>query len=61
MKILFKNINYDWRHLISVYKSIVKHSDTVVEIGASAVTKTDELGHYCQKVIGIEYLPNKQL
>ncbi|MBU3935368.1 class I SAM-dependent methyltransferase [Patescibacteria group bacterium] len=59
MKILFKNINYDWRHLMSVYKDIVKQSDTVVEIGASAVTKTDELSHYCQKVIGIEYFPQR--
>lgn len=56
--------DYDWQHLLKTYKSLVKPEFTVLEIGASNKNRTQDLGRFCKKIIGIEYqkdrLPKNQ-
>lgn len=51
----FKDSRFDWFHFFSVYQKYVKKTDTVLELGASFVEKTDLFANYCQKLVGIEY------
>lgn len=52
-------MNYDWEHLLKTYKSSVKVNDTVLEIGASTLSRTQKLAKYCQNLIGVELLANR--
>jgi len=49
-------VNYDWQHLLKTYKKIVKPNYTVLEIGASTLSRTNKLAKYCQNLIGIELI-----
>ena len=47
--------DFDWQHLLIKYKQLVKPNFTVLEIGASNMSRTKDLSLYCKKIIGIEY------
>ena len=51
--------NYDWQSLLQSYRECTKPSSTVLEIGASSKTHTEELSKYCQRLIGIELMPER--
>ncbi|OGF47354.1 MAG: hypothetical protein A2536_02950 [Candidatus Firestonebacteria bacterium RIFOXYD2_FULL_39_29] len=50
-----KKIDFDWVNIMNFYKKNVTKESIVLEIGASTVQRTKELGKYCNKLIGIEY------
>jgi len=52
-------MNYDWEHLLNTYRNNVKATDTVVEIGASILGRTQKISKSCQKIIGIELFANR--
>lgn len=52
-------MNYDWEHLLKTYKSLVKPNYTVLEIGASTLSRTKELAKYCQNLIGVELIASR--
>jgi len=47
--------DYDWQYLLKTYQRLVKPNFTVLEIGASNLSRTNDLSIYCQKIIGVEY------
>ncbi|MBI1884571.1 MAG: class I SAM-dependent methyltransferase [Chlamydiae bacterium] len=50
---------FDWEHFQASYKSYVKETFTVLEIGASVRERTVELAKHCHRLIGIEYFPDR--
>lgn len=52
-------MNYDWQHLLKTYKSHVKATDYVLEIGASTLSRTKKLAKYCRKLIGVELIASR--
>lgn len=52
-------IPYDWISILNSYKKIVAKTDTVLEIGASSIKNTKNLAEYCDKLIGMEILPER--
>ncbi|MFH1601770.1 MAG: class I SAM-dependent methyltransferase [Candidatus Shapirobacteria bacterium] len=46
--------SYDWYHLLSSYKKIVRPQDWILEIGSSNLQKTKQLVAYCHGLIGLE-------
>ncbi len=52
-------VDYSWVHLLNFYKSYVKETDVVLEIGASIITKTRTISKFCHKVIGVEVFPHR--
>jgi ubiquinone/menaquinone biosynthesis C-methylase UbiE len=53
--------DYDWNHLVKTYQKFVKPNFTVLEIGASTSSRTEELSLFCKEIIGIEYNKNRLL
>ncbi len=49
----------DWRSLVQAYTSVVKPTDTVLEIGSSTLDRTKDLSSRCKKLIGIELMPER--
>lgn len=52
-------MNYDWKHLLETYKKKVETNYTVLEIGASTLSRTKELAKYCQNLIGVELIASR--
>ncbi len=52
-------INADWESLFNSYRRFVKPTHTVLEIGASVVERTREIGRHCARVIGVELMPER--
>ncbi len=52
-------MNYDWEHLLKTYRSHAKANYTVLEIGASTLSRTKQLAKSCRKLIGVELYANR--
>ena len=50
---------YDWVSLMDAYRRFVKEQHVVLEIGASNPQLTHDLSWYCEKVIGVELMPDR--
>jgi ubiquinone/menaquinone biosynthesis C-methylase UbiE len=53
-------VNADWESLFRSYRSFVRPSHTVLEIGASVVERTREISRHCARVIGVELMPERK-
>lgn len=52
-------LDYDWASLMQAYRRYVRSDDTVLEIGASQVERTREIGRKCGRVIGVELVAER--
>lgn len=52
-------IPYDWISLLKSYKKYVSATDTVLEIGASNISRTKDLATWCERLIAVELLPER--
>jgi len=52
-------INHDWVSLVESYKRYVNKNSVVLEIGASNIERTKELGKFCKEVIAVELVPER--
>jgi len=50
---------FDFIHLFNTYKRYVKSEHTVIEVGASTKSRTKYLSTYCNKLIAVEYFPDR--
>src|SRR2546428_5270695 len=50
---------YDWVSALESYRKYVTPTSSVLEIGASRIDKTKELSRWCNKLIGVELLPER--
>lgn len=56
---ILKQLDYDWRYFFKTYLKFSKPTSKVIEIGASELSKTDNLGKHCQSLTGIELYKNR--